>query len=71
MDQRLADLYAAVARQALRDFRDDYHHPKHMDAATWLRLVGLLTDDGELDYRGINQRRRHEEQPLLDTEASC
>ncbi len=42
MDQRWADLYAAVARQAVHDLRSDYTHPRHMDAARWLEAAGLL-----------------------------
>ena len=32
MDQRYADLYAAVARQAVHDLHSGYTSPKHMDA---------------------------------------
>jgi hypothetical protein len=42
MDQRWADLYAAVARQAVHDLHSDYTHPRHMDAARWLEAAGLL-----------------------------
>jgi hypothetical protein len=38
MDQRWADLYAAVARQAVHDLHSGYTHPRHMDAARcWKR----------------------------------
>ncbi len=42
MDQRWADLYAAVARQAIHDLQTGYTHPRHMDAAAWLEAAGLL-----------------------------
>jgi len=42
MDQCWADLYAAVARQAVHDLHSDYTHPRHMDAARWLDAAGLL-----------------------------
>lgn len=42
MDQRWADLYAAVARQAVHDLHSGYTHPRHMDAAQWLEAAGLL-----------------------------
>jgi hypothetical protein len=42
MDQRWADLYAAVARQAVHDLHSGYTHPRHMDAARWLEAAGLL-----------------------------
>ncbi len=42
MDQRWADLYAAVARQAVHDMHSDSAHPRHMDAARWLDAAGLL-----------------------------
>lgn len=61
-DDWAVELYAAIARQALRDYERDYHKQGIMDAARWLRLAGLLTEDGQLDTRGITQRRREEEQ---------
>lgn len=42
MQQMYADLYAAVARQAIKDWSDGYSSPKHMDAAHWLEAAGLL-----------------------------
>jgi hypothetical protein len=42
MDQRWADLYAAVARQAVHDLQTGYTHPRHMDAGAWLEAAGLL-----------------------------
>jgi hypothetical protein len=42
MDQRWADLYAAVARQAIHDLHTGYTHPRHMDAGAWLEAAGLL-----------------------------
>ncbi len=42
MDQRWADLYAAVARQAVHDLHTSYTHPRHMDAGAWLEAAGLL-----------------------------
>jgi hypothetical protein len=42
MQQMYADLYAAVARQAVHDLHSDYTHPRHMDAARWLEAAGLL-----------------------------
>ena len=42
MQQMYADLYAAVARQAIHDLHSGYTHPRHMDAARWLEAAGLL-----------------------------
>jgi hypothetical protein len=42
MQQMYADLYAAVARQAVHDLHSGYTSPKHMDAARWLDAAGLL-----------------------------
>gem|GEM_PF-4085122 len=42
MQQRYADLYAAVARQAVHDLHSGSAHPRHMDAARWLEAAGLL-----------------------------
>jgi hypothetical protein len=42
MQQMYADLYAAVARQAVHDLHSGYTHPRHMDAAQWLEAAGLL-----------------------------
>lgn len=53
LDQLLAD----VARQAVKDWRAGYHKQRHMDAAKWLKLAGLLTAEGELDVRGYGARR--------------
>ena len=46
MDQRYADLAAAIARQALTDAARGYTSRRHMDARQWLRLAGLMRDDG-------------------------
>jgi len=42
MDQRWADLYAAVARQAVHDLQTGSTHPRHTDATQWLEAAGLL-----------------------------
>jgi hypothetical protein len=42
MQQMYADLYAAVARQAVHDLHSDSTHPRHMDAERWLEVAGLL-----------------------------
>ena len=42
MQQMYADLYAAVARQAIHDLQTGYTHPRHMDAGAWLEAAGLL-----------------------------
>jgi hypothetical protein len=42
MNQPWADLYAAVARQAVHDLQSGYTHPRHMDAERWLEAAGLL-----------------------------
>ncbi len=57
MDQRYVDLFAAVARQAFYDAAHDYLHPRHMDAAAWLELAGLMADDGSLPYGPPGPRR--------------
>ncbi len=53
MDQRWADLYAAVARQAVYDLHTGYTHPRHMDAARWLDAAGLL----DQAQRSLPQRK--------------
>ena len=50
MDQRYVDLFAAVARQAFADVAHDYQHGRHMDAAAWLELAGLVDADGTTRY---------------------
>jgi len=52
MDQNVIDLYAAVAKQAIKDYAAGFHREGSMPAARWLKLAGLMTDDGELDTRG-------------------
>lgn len=57
MDQRWADLYAAVARQAIHDLHTGHSHPRHMDAGAWLEIAGLLAQaQHSPPYR--KQRRR-------------
>jgi hypothetical protein len=51
-DEWAIELYAAVARQALKDHAVGYHKPGIFSAGKWLRLAGLLTDDG-IDTRGM------------------
>ncbi len=50
MDQRYVDLAAAIVRQAFSDAAHDYHHARHMDAAAWLELAGLVDPDGTMRY---------------------
>ncbi|HZG68964.1 MAG TPA: hypothetical protein VEZ12_19665 [Herpetosiphonaceae bacterium] len=50
MDQRYVDLAAAMVRQAFADAAHDYHHPRHMAAARWLELAGLVDADGTTRY---------------------
>jgi len=64
MNQSFTDLLAAVAKQAIKDHRTGFHRQSIMPAARWLKLAGLMTESGELDRRGVSQRRQ-----LLD--ASC
>jgi hypothetical protein len=42
MDQGYADLLAAIARQAVTDYRNGAPSTKHMDARAWLEAAGLL-----------------------------
>ncbi len=56
MDQRYVDLAAAMVRQAFYDLAHDYHHARHMDAAAWLELAGLVDADGTPRY-GMPSRR--------------
>jgi hypothetical protein len=51
-DEWAIELYAAVAKQALKDHAAGYHKPGIFSAEKWLRLAGLLTDDG-IDTRGV------------------
>jgi chromosome segregation ATPase len=37
-------------RQAFSDAAHDYHHDRHMDAAAWLELAGLVDPDGTMRY---------------------
>ena len=55
MDQRWADLYAAVARQAVHDLHSDSTHPRHMDAARWLEAAGLLHQAQRCPLRRIHR----------------
>ncbi len=50
MDQRYVDLVAAMVRQAFSDAAHDYLHARHMDAAAWLELAGLVDADGTPRY---------------------
>lgn len=50
--QHPEDLLAAIARQAIRDYRAGYTCRRHMDAGEWLDRAGLLTSDGQIDPRG-------------------
>jgi hypothetical protein len=64
MDQRWADLYAAVARQAVHDLHTDYTHPKHMDAGAWLETAGLLdqaqrSPPRRIHRTNVSKRRSH------------
>ncbi len=47
--ERLIDLWAAVARLAIKDWRTGHHKPGHPDAARFLEAAGLLVD-GRLRY---------------------
>ncbi len=61
MDQRWADLYAAVARQAVHDLQTGYTHPCHMDAGAWLEAAGLLEQaqtNGPIRRAQRNSNRR-------------
>ena len=65
MDQRYVDLFAAVVRQAFTDAAHHYQHPRHMDAAGWLELAGLVDADGTTRY-GTPGRRRNTTTSTID-----
>ncbi len=50
MDQRYVDLAAAIVRQAFYDAAHDYRHTRHLDAAEWLEMAGLVDADGTSRY---------------------
>jgi hypothetical protein len=51
-DDWAVELYAAVAKTAVKDYQTgDKHRQGIMDAGKWLRLAGLLGDDGTFDMR--------------------
>ncbi len=58
MDARYEALYAAVVRQAFHDVAHHYHHARHMEAAAWLELSGLVDADGTSRY-GTPRRQRN------------
>jgi hypothetical protein len=60
-DDWALDLLAHIAKQAIRDYRAGYRHQGVMDAATWLKLAGLMLEDGTLDTRGVPQQREEEQ----------
>ena len=64
MDQRWADLYAAVARQAVHDLHSDSTHPRHMDAARWLEAAGLLDQAQRSPPRRIHRTKCSEKEIL-------
>jgi len=69
MDQRWADLYAAVARQAIHDLHSGYTHPRHMDAARWLEAAGLLEQartNGPVRRAARNRRITHNDSRTLE-----
>lgn len=51
-DDWAVELLGKIAKQAVRDFQTGYHQPGTMRAEKWLRLAGLLRDDGTFDMRG-------------------
>ena len=58
MDQLYVDLAVAIVRQALYDAARGYHDSRHMDAAAWLELAGLVDADGTTRY-GMPSHRRN------------
>lgn len=69
MDQRYADLYAAVVRRAIHDLHSGYTHPRHMDAARWLELAGLLDyamTNGPVRRAQRNTRSTHDDSPTIE-----
>ncbi len=57
MDQRYVALAAAIVRQAFYDAAHDYRHTRHLDAAEWLEMAGLVDADGTSRYG--TPRRQH------------
>ncbi len=69
MQQMYADLYAAVARQAVHDLHSGYTSPKHMDAGAWLEAAGLLEQaiaNGPVRRAQRNRRSTHNDSPGLE-----
>jgi hypothetical protein len=60
-DDWAVELYAGIAKQAVRDYRAGYRHLGIMDAGTWLKLAGLLGEDGTFEQRGYG---RIQEDPM-------
>ncbi len=55
--ERLLDLWAAVARTALRDYAEGYTSPKHPPADAFLRAAGLMDEAGTVRYGGLAPRK--------------
>lgn len=47
-DDAVTNIYAAMVRQALTDYRNDYHCHKHPEAAAFLAAIGIVQPDGSL-----------------------
>ncbi len=70
MDQRWADLYAAVARQTVHDLQTGYSHPRHMEAGAWLEAAGLLEQaqtNGPVRRAARNRRSTPHEYSSLES----
>lgn len=59
MDDRYLELLAAIARQAVKDLETGYNSHKHMPAADWLQVAGLLDQSQAVAKRGHTSKRRY------------
>jgi hypothetical protein len=57
-DDWAVELYAAVAKTAVKDYKTGYRHQGIMDAGKWLRLAGLLGEEGTFDMRGYRPKEQ-------------
>jgi hypothetical protein len=60
-DEWALELLGLIAKQALRDLRDDFHKTGIMDARRWLIEAGIMADDGTIYHRGYGHTKHLQE----------
>jgi hypothetical protein len=60
-DDWALELLGLIAKQALRDYRADYHKAGIMDARRWLIEAGIMADDGTIYHRGYGHTKHLQE----------